>query len=185
MFKAIVGDRGRPFFAVLVTGDGTPVDLASSTCTFTMKNSAGTSEVAAQSCTVHPTQTFTASATTDFVTANDHKVQHGDQVIVSSTTTLPTGLSAATRYFARDVDKNVFRLAETSGGPAIDITGTGSGTHSFYIVGSVQYSWAAADVDTAETYGGFIQETVGGLIRTYPVDVDGIHRGFPIVISAL
>ncbi len=95
-FKLIVGDRGRPFFAVLQTGDGTPVDLASSTATLTMKNEAGTSEVTAQSCTVHPTQTFTASATTDYCTANDHKVRHGDQLIVSTTTTLPTGLAAGT-----------------------------------------------------------------------------------------
>jgi len=185
MFKAIVGDRARPFFAVLVTGDGTPVDLSSSTATFSMKDTAGTTKVSAQSCTVHPTQTFTATAATDYVTANDHKVNHGDQLILTTTTTLPAGLSTATRYFARDVDKNVFRLSLTSGGAAIDITDTGTGTHSFYIVGSVQYAWAAADVDTAGAYGGFIQETVSTLIRTYPVDVDGIHRGFPIVFSSL
>ncbi len=184
-FKLIVGDRGRPFFAVLQTGDGTPVDLASSTATLTMKNEAGTSEVTAQSCTVHPTQTFTASATTDYCTANDHKVRHGDQLIVSTTTTLPTGLAASTRYHARDVAANTFRLAATAGGEAIDITAAGTGTHSFYIVGSVQYAWAAADVDTAGNYGVFVQETVGGLVRTYPVDVDGIHRGYPVVISAL
>jgi len=186
-YRTIVGDRARPIFQVLKTAEGTPVDLSSSTVTLTVKtaDATGTTKVAAQSATVQPTQTFTADATTNLITANYHKAANGDQVVVSTTGTLPTGLAASTPYFVIEKGPNTFKLATTYDGAEIDITGAGSGTHSFYIVGSVQYSMAAADVDTAGYYSGKWQETVGGLVRTYPASSDGIHRGFPIEINAL
>ncbi len=188
MFKAIVGDRARPFFAVLVTGDDTPapVDLSSSTCTFSMKAADGTTKVAAQAMTVHPTQTWTADTTNNRIAAADNKARNGDQVILSNSGgALPTPFAAATRYWVVNRNTANLQLSATPDGTPIVLTGSGTGTHSFYIVGSCQYPWVALDVDTAGSYGGFVQETVGGLVRTYPVDVDGIHRGFPIVISAL
>lgn len=183
-FKAIVGDRGRPFFAVLVTGDGTPVDLSSSTCTFSMKDVAGTTKVSAASCTVHPTQTWTADTTNNRIVAAGNKVKDGDQVILSNSGgALPTPFAAATNYWVINSNSANFQLAATPSGAPVVLTGAGTGTQSFYIVGSVQYAWAALDVDTAGTYGGRVVETVGGGTRSYPVDVDSIHRGFPIVFS--
>lgn len=40
---------------------------------------------------------------------------------------LPTGLSASTIYYVRDMSGDTFKLALTSGGTAIDITAAGSG----------------------------------------------------------
>ena len=78
-------------------------------------------------------QTFTA-ATTDLCTAAAHGFQTGDRVRVSSATTLPAGLSAATTYYVIYVSANTFKLATTdanaTAGTAIDITDTGTGTHS-------------------------------------------------------
>lgn len=74
--------------------------------------------------------TFTAAAGTDLLTASGHGRVNGDKVRVSSTGTLPGGLSANTDYFVRDVSGSTFKLAETSGGAAIDITSAGTGTHS-------------------------------------------------------
>ena len=186
-FRAIVGDRGRPLFDVLKTGEGTPVDLSSSTVTFTMKtaDATGTVKVNAQAATCHPTQTFTM-ATTGIGTANDHKAQDGDQLILSNSGgALPAGLSAATRYFVVNSGPNHISLATSYGGAPIIPTDAGTGTHSFYIVGSVSYAWAAADVDTAGSHSGHWQETVGGLIRTYPVSSDGQHRGFTVEFYTL
>jgi hypothetical protein len=79
------------------------------------------------------TQTFTA-ATTDICTATAHGFQTGDRVRVSSTTTLPAGLSAATTYYVIYLTANTFKLATSdanaTAGTAIDITDTGTGTHS-------------------------------------------------------
>lgn len=76
--------------------------------------------------------TFTVDIGTDVVTLSAHGLADGAIVHVASTSTLPTGLSANTAYYVRDATTSTFRLAATSGGVAIDLTGAGSGTHSLY-----------------------------------------------------
>lgn len=69
--------------------------------------------------------TFTA-ATTDICTFQGRSFTVGDRVrLLNSGGALPAGLSALTDYFVITDDK----LALTSGGSAVDITGTGTGTH--------------------------------------------------------
>lgn len=79
-------------------------------------------------------KTFTADATTDLLTAAAHGYKTGLKVQVSSTTTLPGGLSAATDYFVIVVAANTFKLASSlanaQAGTAIDITSAGTGTHT-------------------------------------------------------
>jgi len=83
-------------------------------------------------------QTFTASASTDEITfAADEPYGTGDGVRVSSTTTLPGGLSAATTYYVirGSIDSSrKFKLATSVAnayaGTAINITSAGSGTHT-------------------------------------------------------
>ena len=79
------------------------------------------------------TQTFTA-ATTDIITAVAHGYLTGDRVRVSSGTTLPAGLAAATTYYVIKLTADTFKLATTdalaTAGTAVDITDTGTGTHS-------------------------------------------------------
>ena len=80
---------------------------------------------------------FTA---TDFTNANlavagGHNLTTGDAVQVSSTTTLPGGLAAATTYFTIVTGgATVFRLATTRAnaiaGTAITLTTAGTGTHT-------------------------------------------------------
>ena len=76
--------------------------------------------------------TFTADATTDALTATSHGKVDGDILEVSSDTTLPAGLSASTKYFVVGATTNTFQVSLTSGGSAVDITDTGTGTHSFH-----------------------------------------------------
>lgn len=73
-------------------------------------------------------QNFTA-AVTDVITCTAHGFVDGQVVTVDSTTTLPAGLSRSTNYWVRDKTTDTFKLAATSGGAAIDITSTGTGTH--------------------------------------------------------
>lgn len=72
---------------------------------------------------------FSANATTDIITASGHPYGDGDKVRLScSGGALPTGLSVMTDYYARDVVSGVsLKLAATSGGTAIDFSGSGSG----------------------------------------------------------
>ena len=74
--------------------------------------------------------TFTANSTTDILTATDHQLIEGTLVQVSTTTTLPGGLSAATDYYTLRLSPDTFQLAATEGGAAINITTTGNGTHT-------------------------------------------------------
>ena len=72
---------------------------------------------------------FTA-ATTDVLTWSNRTPVDGELVRLTNTGgALPAGLSTATNYYVRDASGYTCKLAATSGGAAIDITGTGTGTH--------------------------------------------------------
>lgn len=77
--------------------------------------------------------TFTAAAS-NICTKTAHGMLTGLKVQVSSTTTLPAGLSAATDYFVIYLSANTFSLAlslsDAQAGTAIDITDAGTGTHT-------------------------------------------------------
>jgi len=83
-------------------------------------------------------QAFTADAGTDEITfAADELYTVGDGVRVSSTTTLPAGLSAGTTYYIIKGSTSALRkfklatsVANAYAGSAIDITSAGSGTHT-------------------------------------------------------
>lgn len=76
---------------------------------------------------------FTAAAS-DICTKATHAMRTGLKVQVSTTGTLPAGLSAATDYFVIYLTANTFSLATTlalaQAGTAIDITDAGTGTHT-------------------------------------------------------
>jgi len=73
---------------------------------------------------------FTA-ATNDKITCNNHGLADGSVVRVSSTGTLPAPLSASTSYYVIHLTANTFYLSTTLGGTRVNITSTGSGTHTF------------------------------------------------------
>jgi microcystin-dependent protein len=76
--------------------------------------------------------TFTANAGTDFITASSHGLDNGDIVFFTTTTTLPAGLSLNTPYYVINKTTNTFQVSTSSGGSAVNITDTGTGTHSFH-----------------------------------------------------
>mgnify|MGYP001272941314 CR=1 FL=1 len=80
------------------------------------------------------TATFTA-ATTDIITDAAHGLSNGDPITVSSSTTLPAGLSANTVYYVIEATTDTFKLSTThipnGKGTAVNITDTGTGTHTW------------------------------------------------------
>lgn len=79
------------------------------------------------------TETFTADDAADELTVA-REYTTGEKVRVSSGGTLPGGLSSGTDYYVIKVDATIIQLATTIAnaykGTAIDITSTGSGTHT-------------------------------------------------------
>lgn len=66
---------------------------------------------------------------TDIITATGHPYATGDVVTLqNSGGALPTGLSVATNYYAIAVSGSTLQLSTTSGGSAVDITASGTGT---------------------------------------------------------
>lgn len=79
--------------------------------------------------------TFTVSiATPAVVTLNNHGLETGDSVYLTTTGALPTGLSANTIYYVVKIDANTFNLATTfanaNAGTKIATSGTQSGVHT-------------------------------------------------------
>lgn len=72
---------------------------------------------------------FTA-AVTDICTATAHGLTDGRDVLLRTTSSLPTGLALDTRYYIRDAAADTFKLAATPGGSGVDITAVGSGVHT-------------------------------------------------------
>lgn len=75
-----------------------------------------------------------AAATSDICTATAHGyATGGGPVRLTTTDTLPAGLSASTSYYTIRVDADTFKLATSvanaEAGTAVDITDTGTGTH--------------------------------------------------------
>jgi hypothetical protein len=163
-----LGDTLLPL-NVIVELNGQQVDLSAYTPTLRIEDESGTVIQASASVTSHPTQAFTASGTTALATRNSHGVKEGQQVIVATDGTLPSGLAASTRYFAVQVNPNTFGLAATPGGISV-IAGAGTGSHTFYVVGSLQYDFAAGDVDAAGYFRAWVILTASAETHTFPAD---------------
>ena len=72
---------------------------------------------------------------TDIIQSKGHGYQTGQKGQFTTTNTLPAGLSTATDYFIIKVDANSFKvassLANAYAGTAVNITGYGTGRHTF------------------------------------------------------
>lgn len=68
---------------------------------------------------------FTMVAATDVFTSVAHGFADTNQIVFWGDT-VPTGLTEGTIYFARDCTTDTFKVAATSGGTAIDVSGSPS-----------------------------------------------------------
>jgi len=81
---------------------------------------------------------FTA-ATTDIITSAAHGLSEGDLLQFTTATTLPAGLSLATNYYVISPTTNTFMVSATPHGTQVNITDTGTGTHTFHLKGKTVY----------------------------------------------
>lgn len=82
------------------------------------------------------TRTFTVNVGTDTISNTGHGFWNDSQLTFTSTGTLPGGLAAGTVYYVINRTDNSFQVSETVGGGPVDITSSGSGTHSAHTVGT-------------------------------------------------
>jgi hypothetical protein len=165
------GDTLEPLNAVLRYKNGNPINLAAFTMKARMETDSGTEEIAktATGVTAHPTQTFTLDSTNNWITCNAHGYEVGDVWIPSTSGSLSgTGLTAAVRYKIIETDVDWFKVSVRNGGAAVTIAGAGTGTHTGYVVGSIQYVFLAANVDTAGTYRFWFARESGSDQWTHP-----------------
>ena len=173
--------------------DDTTVNTAANTCE-------------EQVTLVATTQTFTAAASTDVITLDGahRNLRRGCVVRVSTTGTLPTGLSAGTDYYWIPVTKTSGQLATTFANAlaamAIDITGAGSGTHTNTLRSEPRYTVGAVVLDNdnpnlilrtlAAAMGGVVSYTGGkwgvwaGEAGTATLTLDEDDLTGPITVNA-
>ena len=166
-----VGNTLTPI-GMILRQNGRGVDLTGATVKFAMFTATGAVKVAetASNVTLQPTSTFTADAATDKLTSALHRLQLDDEVFVSNSGgALPGGLAAATRYWVVGINGDTFQLATSKRGSAIDVTSAGTGTHSFEIIGSMQYDFQAADVNSPGTFHAYATLYSGAEWDTFPV----------------
>lgn len=98
----------------------------------------------------------------------------GTPLKFSSTTTLPAGLSAATKYYAINASSTTIKVASTlalaQAGTAIDLTSTGSGTHTV----TTEIAWADDTEPTLQT-GKYQSDTFGIIVKDA---TNGIYLGY-------
>lgn len=66
------------------------------------------------------------------LTINSHGLSNGAPVFLETTGALPTGFAERTLYYVVNVATNTFQLSTTTGGTAINTSGSQSGTHTLY-----------------------------------------------------
>lgn len=182
----IIGDTVAINGITYIDADGTPLDWTTTGYTpkLVIETDSGTATLSATAITAHPPQTFTAEADDDFITCNDHGVKTGQQIVVANSGgALPTGLSASTRYWPINITPNRFQVAASPDGAAINLTTDGTGTNTFYVVGSWQATNAQASLSslTAQRYRAWVVAYNGSTqVETAPASA----QGFPIDVQS-
>ena len=92
------------------------------------KASTGTGARAVNVNTMGGVVSFTVTSPTQMTLTNALSI--GTSFTLSSTGTLPTGLSAATTYYIETITGNVATIVTTPGGTEVNVTGAGSGVNS-------------------------------------------------------
>lgn len=71
------------------------------------------------------------------ITRADHQLEPGYLISFTTTGTLPTGLSSAEVYYvlSDNLTTNSFQISLAKGGTAVEVTGAGSGDHSYTLEG--------------------------------------------------
>jgi aldehyde:ferredoxin oxidoreductase len=174
--RLTVGNTRKPIGRVLMEGEN-PVDFSGKTAKFELWNEAGTAvvEPTSDNVTTHPTFNFTIDVGQKWIYAIAHPAKEADQVVLSTSGAMGSGVTVATRYFVVNKTPNTFQLSKTPGGDFIELQSQGTGTHSAYVVGSVQYDFQAADVADPGTFSAWFSVLESGETSHFPPNDIGIE----------
>jgi hypothetical protein len=141
-FEQVERHRDHNFTLEIYQSDDTPAGLAADDVVrFKVWQTADTTPTLDIDSVALPTATFTADGT-DVITSVAHGRSNGERVKFSSAGTIPPGLSASIVYYVINAAADTFKVSLTSAGAAVDITGAGTGTHTWTRV----YSKVTIDV---------------------------------------
>lgn len=101
-------------------------------------------------------KTFTADNSTNVFTSTAHGFNDGDMVIFRSGDN-PEPIAAGKVYYVRDKTADTFRVSNTSGGAAVDLTDNGTGTLRVYKNDAVQGIDPVFDQDTTHSNVAWIR----------------------------
>jgi hypothetical protein len=109
------------------------------------------------------------------VTVTGHTFVANDPFIFTTTGALPTGLTVGTVYYVLAPSGNTFNVAATSGGSAINTSGSQSGTHTAAPVGAYNQrsAMAATSLVVASTATLGTQSAVQAYLYVYALDNAG------------
>lgn len=117
---------------------------------------------------------FTA-ATSDTITSAGHGLSDGDVLLLTTSNTLPAGLSTGTPYFVRDSATDTFKVSLTSGGAAVDITDTGTGTHKWHnptCTVTVREHGSAVNLFSKDMTAEDLVQTNGGTLLSHTFEAE-------------
>lgn len=80
--------------------------------------------------------TFTVDTTNNLILSADHGLGQNAQITFTTSGTLPAPLTPATTYYVVNPNSQQFQVATSPNGTPIDITDSGSGTHSYAVSSS-------------------------------------------------
>jgi len=134
--------------------------------------------------------TFTADATDDFLTltAKIKGLRHGNRFQLTTTDTLPAGLSLSTNYYWIELTHDTGQVASSYvnalAHTAIDITDTGTGTHTITRKAEVRYAVAATflyDEDAGDVVDRLLSCMAGTI--TWVGGKYSIHAGVAVAAA--
>lgn len=151
----------------------------------------GAAKVRAKTTSLFDTlsQTFTANAGTDICTIAGGSIPRtGIAVTFTTTGTLPAGLATDTIYYLRRESATTFKVATSLGiagtGTVVDITDTGTGTHTVSAVTPGQINHIEKDyVASAGRYQYFLQDSNGRVWWHLPTAFGGTYGGGTFLLS--
>jgi hypothetical protein len=116
---------------------------------------------------------------TDKIAKVAHGFENGDLLLYTAGTAAITGLTTATYYYVVNKATDDFQVSATSGGSAINLTGTGTGSQTFTpsVEIKVRVHGATADVAESPLRTNADGEIVAGTFAAVAVGARVIFRG--------
>ena len=129
--------------------------------------------------------TFTAATSDVITTSANHGLVNDDTVTLTTAGTLPAGLSADTTYYVLATPAaNTLTLSATKDGSVVDITDTGSGTHTITSVTSATVNNTELSLGYVSSFTEYNDDLYMGR-DTFQITASTITNGSFTVVLAL